>query len=245
MMLRWAMLAAATWATLLVLGLGSGETQPSTMRVTVVAVVGLLAPLWWPGRGNGPWQTLVRVLGWSAAAAVLAAMLLVLIGGPGQSWALVAQNCLMLLAVLLITHATAAALEGLLRRGLSTDHGSARAAAGRTVALVLATVGALPLWLGPTAELLSQQHEGLLDAAVGLSPLTHLAVASGNDLLRNEWFYQHSNLATLPFQYPSASTPAAAYAGALALLALSAWLLRLRRQGSAADPQTPFQERPQ
>ena len=30
-----------------------------------------------------------------------------------------------------------------------------------------------------------------------MSPLTHLAVASGNDLLRNQWFYQHSNLASL------------------------------------------------
>ena len=101
MLLRWAMLAAATWAALLVVGLDSGGTQPSTMRVGVVAVVGLLAPLWWPGRGNGPWQTLVRVLGWSAAAAVLAAMLLMLIGGPRQSWAPVAGSCLMLLALLL------------------------------------------------------------------------------------------------------------------------------------------------
>ena len=25
---------------------------------------------------------------------------------------------------------------------------------------------------------------------VGVSPLTHLAVAGGNDLLRNDWFYQ-------------------------------------------------------
>ena len=69
--------------------------------------------------------------------------------------------------------------------------------AGRTVALVLALLGSLPLWLGPAGELLSGRQPWIIDAIVGMSPLTHLAVASDNDLLRNEWLYQHSNLAAL------------------------------------------------
>ncbi len=81
-------------------------------------------------------------------------------------------------------------------------HRDAREAAGRSAAVALALLGALPLWLGPVAETLSARHDWAIDAVVGASPLTHLAVASGNDLLRNQWFYQHANLAALLFSYP-------------------------------------------
>ena len=108
----------------------------------------------------------------------------------------------MLMLILLVTHAVAAGLEGRLR-GQSGDAETAREMAGRAAALALALLGSLPLWLGPAAELLAGRHPWIIDAVVGMSPLTHLAVASGNDLLRNQWFYQHSNLAALQFSYPS------------------------------------------
>ena len=94
--------------------------------------------------------------------------------------------------------------------------------AGRTAALVLALLGSLPLWLGPVAELLSARHAWVIDAIVGMSPLTHLAVASGNDLLRNEWLYQHSNLAALQFSYPGLAHLAWSYASVCSMLALVA-----------------------
>ena len=109
--------------------------------------------------------------------------------------------------------------------------------AGRTVAIGLALLGALPLWLGPVGELLSDRHEGLIDAVIAVSPLTHLAVASGNDLLRNPWFYQHANLAALKFSYPGLAELAAAYAAVtafVAMLALAAWGLQ-RGQRRSAD----------
>ena len=103
--------------------------------------------------------------------------------------------------------------------------------AGRAAALALALVGSLPLWLGPACELLSGRHPWIIDAAIGISPLTHLAVASGNDLLRNQWLYQHSNLAALQFSYPGLADVAVAYAAVLLLLVLFPLASRQRMGG--------------
>jgi hypothetical protein len=125
----------------------------------------------------------------------------------------------MLLLILLVTHAVAAGLEGRLRTR-SADAETAREMAGRAAAFALALLGSLPLWLGPAGELLAGRHPWIIDAVVGMSPLTHLAVASGNDLLRNQWFYQHSNLAALQFSYPSLAELILSYALASLALAL-------------------------
>ena len=111
-------------------------------------------------------------------------------GNHGQPFARILPACAMLMLILLVTHALAAGLEGRLRGG-SGDAESAREMAGRTAAIVLALLGSVPLWLGPAAELLARRQPWIIDAVIGVSPLTHLAVASGNDLLRNPWFYQH------------------------------------------------------
>ena len=50
--------------------------------------------------------------------------------------------------------------------------------------------------------LTSGQVTGWLGLGGELTWLNNLAVATGNDLLRNQWFYQHSNLAGLRFDYP-------------------------------------------
>jgi hypothetical protein len=111
--------------------------------------------------------------------------------------------------------------------------------AGRVGAIVLALLGSVPLWLGPAAELLARRHAWIIDAVVGVSPLTHLAVASGNDLLRNPWFYQHSNLAALRFSYPSLTTLMATYiaiALALVLVPLAAPRWGRRSASTTATP---------
>jgi hypothetical protein len=110
----------------------------------------------------------------------------------------------------------------------SLDEHIARAIAGVAVVAVLALLGSLPLWLGPAAELLSARNHGAIDAALGLSPLIHLAVAAANDLLRNDWFYQHSSLAGLPFSYPGLAATAWAYAAASVFLMLVVLALRPR-----------------
>lgn len=235
--LRCGMLLLAAWLALAALGAAAPELQPSALRLTVTAVVGLLAPLWWPGRAATPARTAVRVLVWSGAAAGVAAAALFIVGHPVRPLARVAASCGMLLLMLLVAHAAAAALEGRLRGATGSAegargnvHDSAREGAGRMVAFALALLGSMPLWLGPLAELLSVRHAGFIDAIVGLSPLTHLAVAGGNDLLRNQWLYQHANLAALQLSYPGLAALAWSYATALSLLALTALAFRSPRR---------------
>jgi len=233
---RWAMLAMAAVLILAAFGAMATDLQPSALRVAVTAIIGLLTPLFWPGRAATSARTALRIAAWSAAAACLAAIALRIAGNPGQPFARILAACGMLMLILFVTHAMAAGLEGRLR-GQAGDSESAREIAGRTAAIALALLGSLPLWLGPAAELLAGRHAWIIDAVVGMSPLTHLAVASGNDLLRNQWFYQHSNLAALQFSYPSLAELILSYGSvslALALIPLAP--RRPRRPIDGASP---------
>ncbi len=226
------MLAVA--GVLMLAAFGATDLQPSALRVAVTAIIGLIAPLFWPGNAATPARTALRIAAWSAAAACLAAIALRIAGNAGQPFARILAACGMLLLILLVTHAAAAGLEGRLR-GRSENAETAREMAGRAAALALALVGSLPLWLGPACELLAPRHPWIIDAAIGISPLTHLAIASGNDLLRNQWLYQHSNLAALQFSYPGMTDLAVAYASVLSLLVLFP-LASLRRRRPIDDP---------
>lgn len=227
------MLPVATVLVLAAVVARADDVQPSALRVLVTAVVGVLSVLLWPGVAALPARTAWRVVAWSAAAALWAALALRVTGQAMQPYPKILSSCLMLLLIVLVANALAAALEIRLRRGSADAHG-AREAAGRTVAMALVLLGSLPLWAGPLAELLSGRHEWAIDAAIGASPLTHLAVASGNDLLRNQWLYQHANLSGLQFSYPGLLEVGAFYASACLLLALGAFASG-RRQRSDAD----------
>jgi hypothetical protein len=223
------MLLVAALLILAAFGAAAPDLPPSAQRVLVTSVVGLLAPLFWPGIAATPARTALCIAAWSAAAACLAAFVLKVFGHPAQSFARILWSCMMLMFILLLTHAAAAGLEWRLR--IRSGHaGSAREMAGRSLAFALALVGSLPLWLGPVGELLSRRHDGVLDAIVGMSPLSHLAVASDNDLLRNQWLYQHSNLAALPVSYPGLTELAWAYGAACLLLTLITLAFQFRRQ---------------
>ncbi len=104
--------------------------------------------------------------------------------------------------------------------------------------------GALPLWLGPTAEVLARTQPWIIDAVVGMSPLTHLAIASGNDLLRNEWLYDHSNLSRLAVSYPGLASLLVSYGSILLALALVALVQRSpwRRFGGAGTTRTTMED---
>jgi len=218
---RLAMLALSTLLMLAAFGATSEPWQPSALRLLVTAVVGLLAPLFWPGNAATAARTAARLVGWSAAAAALAAAVLLIVGGQGQPFRSVIAACAVLMLMLVLVHALVAALEMRWRRRLM-DAQDAREQAGRMAATTLALLGSLPLWCGPVAELLAARHAWIVDAVVGISPLTHLAVASSNDLLRNQWFYQHSNLAGLQVSYPGFDVLAWSYATACLVLALIA-----------------------
>ena len=236
---RWGMLLVAALSILAAWGANSAHAQPSALRVDVTAVIGVLAPLFWPGRAATSSRTQLRVVAWSAAAAASAAIALLV--HPAQRWGAVASTCLMLMAILVLSHAAAAALE---RRwnALSAAAGSARELAGRAVAGALAALGTLPFWFGPAAEALSARHPGLIDIVVAISPVTHLAVASGNDLLHNPWLYEHSNLALLPVSYPGLGTLAWCYGSACALLAIAVLASHRPRRAASPLPTDPIQE---
>jgi hypothetical protein len=239
---RWAVLAAAAVLVLAAFGATGTALQPSALRVAVTAIVGLLAPLLWPGRGATAARTALRIAGWSLAAACVAAIALRFAGNHGQPFARTLPACGMLMLILLVTHALAAGVERYWR-GKAGNAESCREMAGRTAAILLALLGSVPLWLGPAAELLARRQAWIIDAVIGVSPLTHLAVASENDLLRNPWFYQHANLAALRFSYPSLSGIILFYgtvALTLALIALAS--RRLRHPAKNARPILPAME---
>jgi hypothetical protein len=227
---RWGALLLATLVMLVALGAPDPDLQPSALRLMVTCVVALLSPMFWPGIAATPARTALRVAGWSVAAACLAALALWVFGTAAQPLPRILAACAMLTLILIVTHALVASLEAHWRDPAANPAVS-RELACRTVALAQAMLGSLPLWLGPAAELLSARHAWVVDAILTLSPLTHLAVASGNDLLRNQWLYQHSNLASLQVSYPELTALAWTYASACLVLAT----LALRRRRRAID----------
>jgi len=68
------------------------------------------------------------------------------------------------------------------------------------VVIGLATLFALPIWLGPVAEAAGNPM-WLTNLIVAVSPLSALAVALDLDVLRTNWFYQHSALGSLRYEY--------------------------------------------
>lgn len=232
------MLFLAALPILAALGATAPDQQPSALRLLVTAVVGLLAPLFWPGVAATPRRTALRIVAWSVAVAGLSSLLFLALGTPARPAGQALAICTMLMAIMLVTHALLAGFESAWR-ARSLDARAARALAGGTGTLVLALLGSLPLWLGPAGELLSTRHAWVIDAIVGASPLTHLAVAGDNDLLRNEWLYQHSNLAVLQFSYPGRAELAWTYASVCVLLALLALRRTPRKPRDVPDPQAP------
>lgn len=237
MVMRGALLLAAAAISLFAVGAADADLQPSALRVMTAVVFALLAPLFWPGCTPEQRGTALRVVVWSAVACTMAGLAMLAWGGGRQAIPDLLQSCAMLAGILLLAHAAAALLE----KAWSAAHiagGDARDSAGRAVALSLALLGSLPLWLGPAAELLADRHAWVLDTVLGLSPLMHLAVASGNDLLRNQWLYQHSNLSGLQVDYPGLGALAWTY-GSLCLVAGAMAMTVTRRRG-VGKPATPL-----
>jgi hypothetical protein len=82
-------------------------------------------------------------------------------------------------------------------------------------ATLLSTIGALAaaaaVWLGPVAERLAPTG-ALVSFLVAVSPLTYLAVLADHDYLRATWFYEHSALGSLRYDYPSVLSLSLVYA---------------------------------
>lgn len=235
-------LARGAWlaaGVVLVLLAGDGlamDGPASAFNVMVASVVALLAPLFWPGTPGPGRRGLWLVLAWCLGATALAALLMLGLNPRGPRVAHLAGVCGQLLLLLLAVHLL---LASLLARWGGEGGLLSRGAGQAGLVLLMALMAALPLWLGPAVQGPSAGADDAVDLLLALSPLVHLAVAAGNDLLRNGWFYEHSNLAGLPFSYPEVSKLVVVYAAACLLLSLS----RLRLQRPRPEAATPIPER--
>ncbi len=76
---------------------------------------------------------------------------------------------------------------------------------------------ASPLWLAGALD----QGLPIADALVALNPLTALAIPSGTDFPRSDWFYRHSPLGSYRYAYPPLGALITAYSTVgIALLAM-------------------------
>ena len=185
---------------------------------TLTLLTALFAPL--PAGTGG---ALPRALAWSSLAAALAFAMPVAAGMaaplPAASLAIVVWLASLALQVLL------ACVLGLARTPKST-------AVRVAVTAFYAALSAAPLWLGHAAQLLGSQS-GWPSRIVALSPAAHLASAIDCDLLRTTWFYAHTPIAGLRFEYPQFSAIVLSYAAATLLLAVC-FQLAARRTGAMA-----------
>jgi len=76
----------------------------------------------------------------------------------------------------------------------------------------LSSLIAAPVWLGPIAEA-AGNPPGLTNLIAGISPLSAFAVALDADILRTNWFYTHSALGSLRYEYFAWSTYLAVLVG--------------------------------
>ena len=99
---------------------------------------------------------------------------------------------------------------GAILRGISalTENRLVGATALLTVTTLFTTA---PLWLGPAVEHFANQ-QSVVNTVLALSPLTYLAALADFDFLRTDWFYEHSVLGSLRYQYPSGWLMSALYA---------------------------------
>jgi hypothetical protein len=209
---------ASALLTVAIAGFGA-ELQPSAQRVLAACVPGMLAVLFRPGMASPTtWQRLAVVM---VAWALIVATVAVAIGlalapevGPRTVGPLLATAAF-LFVLLLPALALATLLDTL---AASSGPYATREASSWSVTAIVAVLAAAPLWLGPDAELALPERPRASEAVLASSPLTQLATVAGNDLLRNQWFYQRSNLASLPFAYPRPATATAASLCAFAVL---------------------------
>jgi hypothetical protein len=94
------------------------------------------------------------------------------------------------------------------------------------------------LWLSPLAILVKEPWR-VSDAIVALSPLSAFAAALEFDYLRTPWFYEHSVLGSLRYEYPAWTV----YAGLIAAILASLTLFSARR-GAVNRQQETIQRMP-
>jgi hypothetical protein len=170
-------------------------------------------------------------LAWALGTLLLAAAVWLSAGGWPPSRSIVP---LLFAFGLVVTARLAAIIVAGALRSSSMAGTAADEWARSLVAATLWLLAAAPLWLGPLADLQAREGTAVAEAIVAASPLVHLGLAAGQDVLRTQWFYANSSLGSLQFDYPSLTSVALGYACAAAVLALIS--VGFARRGAAATP---------
>ena len=192
--------AIAFLATVFERSLGVNELVRSAQLLTLAAAVTTAACtlLALVTVGGAP-RRAGATLGWAAVAAVATLTLAAGTGGVDRSAVALAAGVFWLVGAFGLTLALlAAALHDRL------------AAATLSIALG-ALAAAAPIWLGPVAERFAPTG-ALVDFIVAASPLTYLASLADHDYLRATWFYEHSALGSLRYDYPTVLSQSVVYA---------------------------------
>jgi hypothetical protein len=176
-----------------------------------------------PARLHASTASSWQALGWPAAVTIAAtAALLALAPSP---WPMLLALAPGILCFSLLLEGAARVLA---RAGMAAAVAAAAVAGGFLLAC------GTPVWLAPA---LADTSAG---AVVALSPLSHLAVPLELDYLRGAWFYQHSPLGGLRFDYPRSAHTLALGAVAAGVLLLHEWLRGARaRSPRKATPTRP------
>ncbi len=170
-------------------------------------IVGLLCRC---ARATSPVPEAFAVVTWSLAMAA-GACLLIVINNPGP------LDAVHMISMGTATFVLAVAIAALHQRLHSQRNNNKYTSRGYTFTAAVVLVTLMPLWLGPWLDWLAA-GELTVNAIVAASPLSYLAVMADYDYLRSEWFYQHTPVGMLRYDY----LPKLAYSGGWLLLALAA-----------------------
>lgn len=228
--------AVAALIVTLALLLPATSMPPSGAVLMTTAVPTLLAPLFWSG-GTDPQRDLRRsICSWAIVVLLLAGIAWLALGIQ-LALAPLGLAVLVALGILVVAHQSTWVLAAALH-AMGIDASTALDRSSWIVTAVLWLTASTPLWLGPVADLSARQAPMAPTVILACSPLAHLAVAAGNDVLRGEWFYGHSSLGSLQVDYPRIGTLLVAYV--LLAAALHLLLAYLRRcLPSTAGPVGP------
>jgi len=109
----------------------------------------------------------------------------------------------------------------------ATMAAAARALGTGTLIMIFAALTLAPVWAAPLVEL-GGNPPWLRGLVIGSSPVTALSLALDLDYLRTTWFYAHSALGSMRYDYPAWS----AILACLSVLPAAVLILNLRAAGA-------------
>ena len=212
-------LAGTAIVVALALGIARPDTPPATRLLLAVATPVLLVPLFSSAVARTSKALAASIAGWVCSTLLLGVV--AILCGARPATAQLAPLLMVALGIVVVTRLAASATTRLLQAA-GLDEPAAREWARWLAAAMLWLLATAPLWLGPLAALGAEAGPDRSSAIVAASPLVHLGVAAGQDLLRTQWWYAHTSFGSLQFDYPSLTAIALVYvATALALAALN------------------------